>query len=62
MVALIEQVEELIRYAQCQAHRTGRRQRVEAVRSDPRWRGPGRWYYQVRDTAAWPNMLKREVS
>ena len=58
MATMTEQVEELILHAQREADRTGKRQRVEAVRSERE----GRWYYMVRGTARWPNSLKRQVS
>jgi len=49
---LTEQVEALVFWAQQHALETGVRQRVEAVRT-----GRGNWYYQTRETAAWPRRL-----
>lgn len=53
MATMTEQVEALIFWAQREADRTGRRQRVEAV---PIPNKPG-WYYQARQTARWAHSL-----
>jgi len=57
MATLTEQVEELIQMAHKMAEDTGVRQRVEAVRAPQ-----GFWYYQTRQTVAWPRRLMRMVA